>query len=132
VGDTLTITDVSSPNATIVGGSIVYTNASGENDSFTYTVSDGLTSATGTVTVTTYSSQGFNKLSGPINNENGTLTLNYLGIPNGNYALETTADLTPPTWVAIQTNAAAGNGTLSFTFPTGDSQGYFRTRHVAP
>jgi autotransporter-associated beta strand protein len=136
-GDTVTITGVSTPasgTAIIVGGTnITYTStATAGSDSFTYTVSDGLGGTdTKTVSVTVSSPEGFNKLSGPINNGNGTLTIDYLGLPNANYALDTTASLTPPiTWTPVVTNTAAGNGALSFTFPTGDSQGFFRTRHV--
>ena len=135
VGDVLTIISVSAPaNGTvnIVGGTnLLYTSTNtAASDSFTYTVSDGLTSATGTITVTTYSAEGFNLLSGPVDNGNGTYTINYLGVPNAAYALETTSTLTPPSWTAIQTNTASGTGALSFTFPTGEGQGYFRTHHL--
>ena len=136
-GDAVTITAVSTPasgTATIVAGTnITYVNTSAAaTDSFTYTVGDGLGGTdTKTVTVIISSPEGFNLLSGPVNNGNGTLTISYLGIPGANYSLDTTSSLTPPiTWTPVATQAAAANGALSFTFPIGDSQGFFRTRHV--
>ena len=135
-GDAVTITTVSPATsgtvASIGGTNLLYTSTSAAaNDSFTYTVSDGLESVTRTVTVTISSPEGFNLLSGPVNNGNGTMSISYLGIPGATYALDTTANLTPPiTWTPVSTQAAAANGTLTFTFPTGDSQGFFRTRSV--
>jgi autotransporter-associated beta strand protein len=134
-GDPLTVTVTPPANGTavVVAGTITYTSTnSAAGDSFSYSVTDPFgASDTKTVTVATYDPQGFNRLSGPVNNGNGTLTLSYLGMPDANYALETASTLTPPIlWAPLLTNAAAANGTLSFTIPTGGSQGYFRTRQV--
>jgi autotransporter-associated beta strand protein len=116
---------------TATGVTYTSTNAAA-SDSFTYTVSDGRGgTATAVVSVTTYSPAGFNLMAGPIDNHDGTLTINYLGIPSQNYALETTPSLTPPMmWTPVVTKAAAANGALSFTIPTGGNQGFFRTRQV--
>jgi len=136
VSDVLTITSVSAvANGTlqILGGTnLVYTSTNAAaGETFTYTVSDGLASATGTVTVSTYSPVGFNKLSGPVNNGDGTFTLNYLGIPGRNYALEESPDLTPPyTWFPVVTNAASGLGAIGYTVPLSYPSGSFRTRYV--
>jgi hypothetical protein len=134
--DALTITSVTgATNGTVsfTGTNITYTATNGTADSFTYTVSDGFGGAASTTVSVAISAagEGFNLLSGPVNNGNGTMTINYLGVPSYNYALETTSSLTAPvTWTPVVTNAAAANGHLSFTFSTGQGQGYFRTRYV--
>ena len=133
--DALTITAVSTPAngmAAISGGNILYTNTSGTDDSLTYTVSDGFTAVTATVTVQVYSPVGFNKLSGPTSIGGGQYQFEYLGIPSHPYAIEETSSLTPPTWTPVATNTAAANGSLSFTITPVNPSGYFRTRHVTP
>lgn len=137
VGDVVTITGVSAPvNGTIsiIGGTnLLYTSTnSAAGDSFTYTVSDGLSSATATVTVQTYSPEGFNKLSGPtIVGAGPDYSLSYLGVPNEDYALDETSSLTPPiTWTPVVTNTASGTGGLEFIFTPVNPSGFFRTRHV--
>ena len=135
-GDALTITVLSTPtNGTnlIVGGTnIVYTSTnSAAGDSFTYTVSDGFTTSVATVTVSTYSPEGFNRLSPPSVISAGTVVLSYLGIPGYQYALDHTTNLTPPiVWSAVITNTAAGNGALSFTNTSAEPVNFFRTRYV--
>jgi uncharacterized repeat protein (TIGR01451 family) len=139
VGDILTVTAVSSPTngtAVIVGGTnITYTSTrSAASDSFTYTVSDGYNTSTGTVTVITYSAEGFNQLSAPFMT-NGMLRFSYMGIPNFRYALEQAESLAVPVmWQALETNAAAANGLLLFDIVPSATNGasYFRTRYVAP
>ena len=135
-GDALTITVVSAPangTASIVGGTnftYVSTN-SAASDSFTYTVSDGFTTSTGTVTVQTYSPVGFNILSGPTPVGGGQYELNYLGLPGQQYAIDETSSLTPPiTWSPVTTNTAAANGALTFTITPANPSGFFRTRSV--
>jgi hypothetical protein len=135
-GDTLAITAVSTPangTVSIVGGTnLLYTSTNAAaSDSFTYTVSDGFASATGTVSVMTYSPQGFNRLSPPDIIGPGTVALSFLGIPGQKYALDHTTNLTPPiVWSAVITNTAATNGFLNFTNTSSAPQNYFRTRHV--
>jgi hypothetical protein len=135
-GDTVTITVISAPtngtNSIVGGTNITYTSTnSAASDSFTYTVSDGLTTSTGTVTVSTYSPQGFNRLSPPDVIGPGTVALSYLGIPGYNYALDHTTNLTPPiVWSAVITNPAAGDGSLNFTNNSADPVNFFRTRYV--
>ena len=136
VGDVLTITALSTPangTASIVGGTnITYVSTnSAAGDSFTYTVSDGLASATATVTVSTYSPEGFNRLS-PLSVINpGTVAFTYLGIPGYNYALDWATNLTPPiNWMAVVTNTAAGNGSLNYTNTSTEPVNFFRTRYV--
>ncbi|MFN3410025.1 MAG: beta strand repeat-containing protein [Limisphaerales bacterium] len=136
-GDVVTVTAVSAPaNGTvniISGTNLLYTSTNAAaSDSFTYTVSDGLSSATGTVTVQTYNPQGFNRVSGPTPVGGGQYHIGYQGIPGHKYALDETDDLTPPIiWLPVVTNTAAGNGAVDFTVtPSFYPSGYFRTRHV--
>lgn len=132
--DALTISAVSTPangTANISGGTILYTNTSGTDDSFTYTVNDGFTSITATIAVQVYSPVGFNKLSGPNPTGNpGEYEFSYLGIPGQSYAIEETSSLTPPAWLPVVTNTAAGNGSLNFIITPANPSGFFRTRHV--
>ncbi len=136
-GDPVTITAVSSPangTVSIVGGSnVLYTSTnSASSDSFTYTLSDGLGGTdTKTISVTISSPVGFNKLTGPVNNGNGTFTLEYLGIPGLNYALDESPDLVAPyNWFPVITNAASETGAISYTVPLSYPSGSFRTRYV--
>jgi len=138
-GDPLTITVGGAANGTVTtdGTNVIYTasdTVSGPTaDSFTYTVSDafgGTASQTVSVNISA-AGVGFNQISAPHDNGDGTWTIGYLGVPNYNYALETTASLTAPVvWTPVLTNAAAANGHLDFTFSTAQSQGFFRTRQA--
>ena len=135
-GDLLTITSVTGEangTATISGTNIIYTATGGTSDSFTYTVSDGFGGiASQTVNVTINSTgESFNQLSAPVNIGGTTWSVSYAGIPNYNYALDTTSSLTPPvTWTPVVTNAAAANGQITFTFDASAGEGFFRTRYV--
>ena len=134
--DSMTVTGVgiassgtnssTSTNVTYVASGTTGTNT------FTYTVSDGFGGTdTKTVTVVVGAAQGFNLLSGPVNNGNGTFTFGYLGIPGQNYSLDESPDLVSPyTWFPVLTNAASGIGAISYTVPLSYTNGSFRTRHV--
>ena len=134
--DSLSVTAVGTPSSgsTSFGASNVTYTASGNagTNTFTYTVTDALGATdTKTVTVIVSSPVGFNKLSGPVNNGNGTYTLGYLGIPGLNYALDESPDLVAPyTWFPVLTNAASGAGAISYTVPLSYPSGSFRTRYV--
>ena len=137
-GRTLVVSAVvQSANATVTtdGSRVVYTahNTYTGTDTFTYTVTNNVGgSATATVTVTvTANGTGFNLISGPVNNGNGTSTINFVGIPGYRYALETTAGLALPiAWTPVVTNTTGPHGQASFTFSTSAGQAYFRTRWV--
>jgi hypothetical protein len=74
---------------------------------------------------------GFNLVSGPVNNGNGTAPISYAGIPGYRYAVKTTPGLTLPiTWTPVITNTAGSNGQLNFTFSIASGQGFFCTHHV--
>jgi fibronectin-binding autotransporter adhesin len=133
-GDALVITSVSGAvNGTVTtdGTNVTYTATNGTTDSFTYTVSDG-NGGTASQTVSVViaaSSEGSNRLS--IQSiGGGMVVLNYAGIPNYNYALDETSSLTPPVvWTPVVTNAAAANGSLTFTNTPGGTE-FYRTRSV--
>lgn len=135
-GDALAVTAVgtaTSGTAGFTASNVTYT-ASGNlgTNTFTYTVSDGFGGAdTKTMTVVVTAPEGFNRLSPPSPIGNGTVVLTYLGIPSYNYALDWATNLTPPIiWTALQTNAAATNGSLIFTNTSSEPVNFFRTRHV--
>jgi hypothetical protein len=139
-GNTLLVSVIQNPSTqggavATDGTNITYTAVADftGTDTFTYTVSDRFGGfATNTITANVVANgAGFNLLSGPISNGDGTATINYLGVPSYSYALDTTPSLTLPiTWTPVITNTAGTNGQLSFTFSTSDGQGYFRTRYV--
>jgi fibronectin-binding autotransporter adhesin len=133
-GDALTITSVSGAvNGTVTtdGTNITYTAVGDASDSFIYTVSDGYggtASQTVNVTINT-TGQGVNQLSAQM--VGGNEVLGFAGIPNYQYALEWTHDLTPPvTWTPLVTNTAAGNGILQFTNTPSSGSDFYRTRYV--
>jgi hypothetical protein len=140
-GDTLLVSAVQNPSAqggavTTDGTNVTYTalGSYAGTDTFTYSVSDGFGGiVTNTITANVVANgAGFNLVSGPVNNGNGTSSITYAGIPGYQYALETTPSLTPPiTWTPVITNTAnATNGQLGFTFSTAAGQGFFRTHYV--
>jgi autotransporter-associated beta strand protein len=133
-GDALTITITGAPangTAGTDGTNITYTATGGTSDSLTYTVSDGFG---GTATQTIYY-----VISGPAPSQNqlaptmvaGQQVLNFAGIPNYNYALDETHDLTPPiTWTPVITNTVGPSGKLLFTNAPSGGNDYYRTRYV--
>ena len=139
-GDTLIVSAIQNPSThagtvTTDGTNVTYTAAGSfvGSDTFTYTVSDGFggtSVATVTVNVTA-NGAGFNLISGPVNNGDGTATIDYAGIPGYHYALDTAPALDLPiTWTPIVTNSAGSDGRISFTFSISTGEGYFRTRYV--
>jgi len=103
-------------------GQVSYTPTNGfiGVDTFTYVMQDGYgLTYTGTVAVAV----------GVVANvitatptPGGEVQLGYYGLPGQRYVLERTLNLTPPAWSPQQTNAAAANGALTFTYlPVGNS-----------
>ena len=135
-GDSLTITSVGTASSGTSGSTssnVTYTaNGTTGTHAFSYTVTDSLGATdTKTVTVTVSSAAGYNQLSAPVNNGNGTFTLGYLGIPGLNYALDESPDLVAPfTWYPVLTNTASGTGAITYTVPLSYPSGSFRTRYV--
>src|SRR5207244_3361454 len=114
-GETLTITEVSSPTphgatVTLVGDLITYTPPSGFTgfDSFTYTVTDthGAT-ATATVHVTTPMTT-IENLGG------GHFRITFYGLPDNLYTIQSTDTLNPPVWTTLGTVSGDAMGVYTF------------------
>ena len=57
--------------------------------------------------------------------------MSYLGNAGSNYALDWATNLAAPiAWIALQTNTATGDGTLSFTNTLPGPENFFRARLV--
>jgi hypothetical protein len=120
----------------LAGNIIEYTPANGisTTDAFTYLIADtGGDTAAGTITVNlpaTNSGGSYNYLTTDVIGSDVRLT--FLGVPNLNYALDRTYNLTSPVdWVPQFTNSAATNGVLIFTnTPLPGTNNFWRTRYV--
>jgi hypothetical protein len=116
-GDPLTLTsvDTTSTNGGTVtydSTNIYYSDTSNVTDQFGYTISDGQGgTAQGIVTVL----MAQQNISG-WTFSNGTLTLNFTGIPNSVYWVEAATNLASPVdWTPISTNVAGSDGQWQFT-----------------
>ena len=128
-GKTITLTGVgaSTNGATIAtnGTYIFYTPANDNNESFTYTVSDGRGgSPTGVINLTVASAAGPAQITGaPVN---GVATIKFFGLPSYTYVVQTTTNLGTPWW-NLGTNATDGNGIWNFTDNNAtNTQQYYR------
>ena|GEM_PF-1337074 len=135
-GDALVITAAGGcTNGTVTtsGTGVTYTATNGVADSFSYTVSDGYSTATGTVRVTiTSESSGYtqNYTMSPVVNGDGSITLSLASIPGSTNVVQRAMDLTSPIiWTSISTNVAGTNGLWQFTDPTPPSPAFYRTKH---
>jgi hypothetical protein len=141
-GGTLRITAVNSPSAqggtvSLAAGVVTYvppTAYAGSfplTDEFTYTLSDGLESSQGTVSVTVRSpdQQSQNGL-GTIGMSGGHPVIGFLGIPGMSYLIQWTASLAAPiSWTNLATVTADATGLISYTdttAPLPDTR-YYRT-----
>jgi hypothetical protein len=130
-GDTNTLQSVGASGA----GATITTNAtfifyqpstgasSNDNDSFTYTVSDGFGGiATANILVNVYGA-GPAQIGRPLN---GAVNLTFFGVPTYTYVVQTTTNLSMPWW-PIYTNAASIDGSLPFTDnDASNAQQYYR------
>jgi hypothetical protein len=120
----------SGQGATITTNSayILYTPANDNNDSFTYTASDGSgASAISTITVNVVSTVGPSLPTSSITLSGTTATINAFGIPDYTYVLQTATNVAGPWW-PIGTNTAGNDGSLLFSDPNAtNSQQYYRT-----
>lgn len=137
-GDPLIVSAVGTPAhglATTDGTNIAYVSDAGYTgaDSFTYTVSDSVGGIATAKVLVSVASSGLNRLESPVIAGPNKFKLTFSGIPDSNYALESTGSLVPPvTWTPQGTNATDANGLVSYTnspSPTGTT-GYWRTRYV--
>jgi hypothetical protein len=132
-GDTITLSSVGAGtnNATILTNDtyVLYSPStdagSNLNDTVAYTVSDGFGgSATANIFVNVYSAAGSAQLSIPTN---GVVNIQFFGIPNYTYVVQTTTNLSMPWW-PVSTNIAGTNGSWQFTDPNAtNAQQYYRS-----
>jgi len=132
-GDVLALTSgISSTNGASVAYDstyVHYTNANNVADEVDYTIGDGFGgTAPGAINIV-IGPPPTNSVSSAVNNGNGTITLNFLGVPNYLYQIETATDLAPPiAWTPISTNLADGEGVWQFTDATTNySQRFYRS-----
>ena len=87
----------------------------GDNDQFTYTVSDaqGVTS-TGTIQVQVVSPGGIVQ---SVTSNGGVLVANFAGIPGFNYEIQRATSPSGP-WSTLVTQPAPANGLFSYTDPS--------------
>jgi hypothetical protein len=123
-GDTLRLAGVS---ATSTGGATILTNGTyvlynlppGGNvdDSFTYTVSDGQLTASGTVLISIRpDATGTNCNLVAYGLVNGKPTITFAGVPGYTYAVQRTQSLTgTPTWTGLATTNAPAAGLFQYT-----------------
>lgn len=133
-GDNVTLTGVnnSTNGATVTtdGTNVYYSSTNNVTDQFTYAISDGYGGTTnGVVNVLIMpGSTNFN-ITGTVVNEDGSVTLNFAGVPSYTYWLEVATNLVPPVdWEPISTNAAGTNGLWQFidAQATNVSQKFYR------
>ena len=73
---------------------------------------------------------GYNQISSPVLN-NGKMSLSFVGIGGGNYALDRSFSLSPANWIPQVTNPADVNGILTFTnTPDFTTNNFWRIRSV--
>lgn len=59
------------------------------------------------------------------------MQLNFVGVANGNYALDRSTSLSPPNWIPQATNSANSYGALLFTnTPDATTNNFWRVRSV--
>ena len=102
----------------VLGDWVLYDAGTGNtlNDSFTYTVTDGIDEATGTVTVSVVAFDGLT-LNIQLQTTGLDNLLRVFGIPGHTYQVQFTGDLTPPIqWSNLGTpGTAPANGVLQLT-----------------
>jgi hypothetical protein len=91
------------------------------------TCTSGVTSSNATLIVVR---AGYNQISCPVLN-NGKMSLSFVGIGGGNYALDRSFSLSPANWIPQITNPADANGNLIFTnTPDSTTNNFWRIRSV--
>ena len=113
------------------GTNIYYIHTNNVTDQFTYAISDGQGgAATGVVNVLIVPASTNFTISGTIANGDGSVTLNFAGVPGYTYWLEAATNLTPPVdWMTIATNTADTNGfwQVTDTSVTNNSSRFYRS-----
>jgi hypothetical protein len=138
----LTITGVTSGegNTASIGGEFVlFVPSESSPETFSYTLSDGTVTATGTVTVTTEGAAPTFTLQivqpgTPVQGGGQTsVTHNFVGIPNQTLAIEYSTDLS--TWHSTGNHSTGATGSFTVTVSAAGSHNwnsmFFRARYVA-
>lgn len=111
-------------------------------DQFAYTAGNGFASVTGEVDLVPSApgggsgdggAPGANQLTATLYPD-GLVHLEFMGIPGRTYDIQFTADLNPPSWQTLGTQAADVNGLIRFddNLPAGEGTGFYRTRESNP
>lgn len=137
----LTITAVTSGagnSATISGAFVLLVPSAGEVDTFTYTLSDGASTATGTVTVTrsedepVFALQLIGAGTPSFDGASTSVTHDFIGLPNQTLAIEYSTDL--QTWTSVGNHSTGETGSFSVTFSAAGEQSwstmFFRAKYV--
>src|SRR5262249_49617772 len=121
----VTLAGVQSPSSNGVvitrsGGEIRYTGALTNDDVLVYIVSStsGGCLATNTIVILATEPGGTNQtqnITGIANNGDGSVTVGFAGIPNRNYVIQATTNLSNPVWESIATNNSGTNGLWNYT-----------------
>jgi autotransporter-associated beta strand protein len=134
--DTLTVVSVDSTTANGVtlinnGTNIFFTSAVTNNDSFTYTITDGYSAtSTATVNITVAIAAATGQGSGTIDTTGSNANLTFYGLPGTNYSIQVSVDAMA-TWSDLSTNAAPANGVISYTDTmTTNAATFYRLRYV--
>jgi anthranilate/para-aminobenzoate synthase component II len=135
-GDTLTLSSVGPTSANGVSVTndsnfIYYTLPVTNNDSFSYTISDGFTNTTGTVYVNAVSPPTAAVLS--VVTTNGVPTISFVGGPGSTNVVQATTNLLN-SWVNISTNKADNSGMwqVTDTNATNFPGRFYRSYQVVP
>jgi hypothetical protein len=133
VFDTVNATSTAGGRLSLAGDWIFYTPPAGftNDDSFTYTVRDGLGGfATGTVAVTNLVDRGTSARLTLIKLGNGTFRIVSAGVPWGIYTIEFTENLNNQNWVGLATGTADlwGRFVVDDTPPQGTRSRFYRAK----
>ena len=116
------VTNGSGNSAQIDGGDILFTPSSASPETFTYTLSYGIQTAIGTVTVTTESSAPTFTLqiakvgTAAFAGGNTTVTHDFIGVPTQTYLVEYTTNLDNGPWTSAGNQSTGATGSFSVTF----------------
>jgi polygalacturonase len=130
-GDKPFLAEVSSPSTnggtvTFNSTKIYYNDGNNVTDQFGYTISDGFGGTNGGVVTVLMAQQTVSD----VTVSNGSVVLDFTGIPGSSYWVMATTNLSPPDWTPISTNVAGTNGLWQFTDiqVTNFLQRYYRTQ----
>ena len=131
-GDALALVGVSNPSTnggtvTFDSANIYYNNGNYVTDRFGYTISDGQGGTNNGIVTVLMMQQTVSD----VTVSNGSVVLDFTGIPGSTYWVEAATNLTPPmNWTPLSTNVAGTNGLWQFTDAqaTNFLQRFYRTQ----